>query len=145
MLECEGESVCACVCESVSEKEDPRSLFITIITRHHRHHLFNQYIDIQVYIYIARQFFLCETSASQIQCGPDFPCHKLQRPHTCRPWPSTLGFGHQAHPDHSALRMLIHERLFEALCIVEDPRKHTLVGYFRQIAHAVVAAALPEL
>ena len=51
----------------------------------------------------------------------------------------------QAHPDHSALRMLIHERLFEALCIVEDPRKHTLVGYFRQMAHAVVAAALPEL
>ena len=27
-------------------------------------------------------------------CGPDFPCHKLQRPHACRPWPSTLGFGH---------------------------------------------------
>ena len=52
MLECEGESVCACVCESVSEKEDPKSLCITIITRHYRHHLFNQYIDIQVYIYI---------------------------------------------------------------------------------------------
>ena len=43
MWVCEGESVCACVCESVSEKEDPKSLCITIITRHHRHHLFNQY------------------------------------------------------------------------------------------------------
>ena len=56
MWECEGESACARGCESVSEKEDPRSLFITIITRHHRHHLFNPYIDIQVCIYM-----YCET------------------------------------------------------------------------------------
>ena len=57
MWECEGESGCARVCESVGEREDPRSLFITIITSHHHYPLFNQYIDIQVYIYIARQFF----------------------------------------------------------------------------------------
>ena len=52
VLECAGERECVCVCESVSEEEDPKSLCITIITRHHRHQLFNQYIDIQVYIYI---------------------------------------------------------------------------------------------
>ena len=52
MWECEGESGCARVCESVCEKEDPRSLFITIITSHHHHPLFNQYIDLQAYIYI---------------------------------------------------------------------------------------------
>ena len=31
------------------------SLFITIITSHHHHYLFNQYIDIQVYIYIRKK------------------------------------------------------------------------------------------
>ena len=64
MLECEG--------ESVSEKEDPRSLFITIITRHHRHHLFNQYIDIQVYIYIARHFFCAKQVHHKYSAGQTF-------------------------------------------------------------------------